>query len=132
MHILVEGIPQKLKEADIKSMFETFGKVSDVKMIISNITKMNKGFAYVIMPEEKEAEQAIEKLHQTEIDGKKVTVIKSPVTADEGIKQAMRHGNQKGGNVKNFSSKGGGSGSKGYSGGGPKATIPKGGSSRGK
>jgi hypothetical protein len=60
-----------------------------------------------------------------------VTVIKSSVTADDGIKNAMRHGSQKTGNTKNFSQGKGNSG-KNYSGGGSKATIPKGGSNRGK
>jgi RNA recognition motif-containing protein len=132
MHIFIEGIPQKYKEADIRAVFEAHGKVSDVKMIISNITRLNKGFAYVIMPEETEAQAAIDAIDGTEIGEKKVSVTKSPVTAQEGINNAMRHGSQKsGGNTKNFSNKGGGI-SKGYSGGGPKATIPKGGSSRGK
>jgi RNA recognition motif-containing protein len=132
MHILIEGIPLKYKESDVKTIFEAYGKVSDVKMIISNITKLNKGFAYVIMPEETEAQVAIDAVNGTEIDNKVVSVIKSNITAQEGIANAMRHGTQKGGgNTKNFSSKGGGP-SKGYSGGGAKATIPKGGSSRGK
>jgi RNA recognition motif-containing protein len=132
MHILIEGIPLKFKESDVRSVFETHGKVTDVKMIISNITKMNKGFAYVIMPDEEEAQKAIEALNESEMDSKTVSVTKSPVTAQEGINNAMRHGNQKGGNTKNFASNKGGGPSKGYSGGGPKATIPKGGSSRGK
>jgi cold-inducible RNA-binding protein len=133
MHLLIEGIPLKHKEADVRALFETYGKVSDVKMIVSNITKLNKGFAYVIMPAEEEALKAIEGLNETEIDSKVVSVIKSPVTAQEGINNAMRHGSQKGGgNTKNFSPGKSGGAPKGYSGGGAKATIPKGGSNRGK
>jgi RNA recognition motif-containing protein len=131
MHILIEGIPTKHKEADVRAIFEAYGKVSDVKMIISNITKVNRGFAFVIMPEEEEALKAIEALNDSEIEDKKVAVVKSAVTADEGIKNAMRHGSQKVGNTKNFSQGKGASG-KSYSGGGSKATIPKGGSNRGK
>ncbi len=132
MHILIEGIPTKYKEEDVKTLFEQYGKVTLVKMIISNITKLNRGFAYVVMPEETEGLKAIETLNNTEIDEKTVSVVKSAVTADEGIKNAMRHGSQKGGNTKNFS-QGKGAGTKGYSGGGgSKATIPKGGSNRGK
>jgi cold-inducible RNA-binding protein len=133
MHLLIEGIPLKHKEADVRALFETYGKVSDVKMIVSNITKLNKGFAYVIMPTEEEALKAIEGLNETEIDSKTITVIKSPVTAQEGINNAMRHGSQKGGgNTKNFSAGKAGGPAKGYSGGGAKAAIPKGGSNRGK
>jgi RNA recognition motif-containing protein len=133
MHILIEGIPVKHKDSDVKTMFEAYGKVSDVKMIVSNITKLNRGFAFVIMPNEEEALKAIESLNGTELEDKTLSVVKSSVTADEGIKNALRHGVQKGGgNTKNFS-QGKGAPGKGYSGGGgPKATIPKGGSSRGK
>jgi RNA recognition motif-containing protein len=131
VHILIEGISTKLKEEDLKPVFEEYGKVTNVKMVISNITKLNKGFAYIIMPEEAEALAAIEALNGKEMDGKTITVVKSPVTADEGIKQALRHGSTRAGNTKNFSTKSAGP-SKGFSGGGPKASIPKGGSSRGK
>ncbi len=133
MHIYVEGIPAKYKESDVKSLFEAHGKVSDVKMIISNITKLNKGFAYVIMPEEEEALKAIEAMNDSLIEEKAISVSKSSVTAQEGIKLAMRHGAQKGGgNTKNFAANKGGAPAKGYSGGGSRATIPKGGSNRGK
>jgi RNA recognition motif-containing protein len=133
MHLLIEGIPAKHKESDVRTVFEAYGKVSDVKMIISNITKLNRGFAYVIMPDEEEASKAIEALNGKEIDGKEISVVKSSVTAQEGINNAMRHGSQKsGGNTKNFSTGKGGGSAKSYSGGGPKAAIPKGGSNRGK
>ena len=133
MHILIEGIPVTHKDADVKAMFESFGKVSDIKMIVSNITKLNRGFAFVIMPVEEEAQKAIETLHGSELLDKNWSVVKSTITAEEGIKNALRHGVQKGGgNTKNFS-QGKGAPGKGYSGGGgPKAAIPKGGSNRGK
>jgi RNA recognition motif-containing protein len=132
MHLYVEGIPAKYKEADVKALFEAHGKVSDVKMIISNITKLNKGFAYVIMPVEEEATKAIETLHDSTVDEKVISVSKSSVTAAEGIKLASRHGSQKGGGPSNNFSQSKGGSAKGYSGGGAKAAIPKGGSNRGK
>ncbi|MBK8701868.1 MAG: RNA-binding protein [Saprospiraceae bacterium] len=135
MDIFVGSIPFKFKDNDLYDLFEPFGKVSGVKIIISNITRQNKGFCFVTMADEAEATKAIAALNGTEIEGRKIIVSKADGNPDEMAKKAMRHGtSSKSGGTKNFS-KGGSkvSGFRGFS-GGPKggSAIPKGGGNRGK
>ncbi|MFN0276147.1 MAG: RNA recognition motif domain-containing protein [Chitinophagales bacterium] len=74
MDIYVGSIPFKMKEAELKQIFEKHGTVDSVKIIIDKITRQNKGFAFVSMPEDKEAHNAIEALNGKELLGRKIIV----------------------------------------------------------
>lgn len=85
MDIFVGSLPFKLKEAQLREIFEKYGEVTSVKIIIDNITRQNKGFGFVEMPNEKEAYQAIKELNGTEINGRVIIVNQS-----EGKKDAKK------------------------------------------
>ncbi|MFN0275992.1 MAG: RNA recognition motif domain-containing protein [Chitinophagales bacterium] len=74
MDIYVGSIPFKMKETELKQIFEKHGAVDSVKIIIDKITRQNKGFAFVSMPEDEEAQNAIKALHGTELLGRKIIV----------------------------------------------------------
>ncbi|MBC8046957.1 MAG: RNA-binding protein [Fimbriimonadaceae bacterium] len=77
MDIHVGSIPFKIKEAELKILFEQFGAVDSVKIIIDKITRQNKGFAFVSMPDDKEAYLAIDALNGTELKERKITVTRA-------------------------------------------------------
>ncbi|MFC0184426.1 RNA recognition motif. (a.k.a. RRM, RBD, or RNP domain) [Pseudarcicella hirudinis] len=82
MDIYVGSIPFKLKETELKAIFEKYGEVTSAKIIIDKITRQNKGFAFVEMPDEEEAKAAIEALDGSELEGRVINVSKSsPVKA---------------------------------------------------
>lgn len=76
MDLFLGNIPFKYKESDIHQIFDGLGNVSKVKLTLSNITKQNKGFCFVTMPVDEEAQKAIEALNGKEIDGKKLELVK--------------------------------------------------------
>ena len=77
MDIFVGSLPFKLKEEELKKLFEQYGEVISVKIIIDKITRQNKGFGFVGMPNETEANAAIEGLNGFEIYGRSIVVNQS-------------------------------------------------------
>lgn len=82
MDIFVGSIPFKLTEAGLKEIFEKYGEVSAVKIIIDKATRQNKGFGFVTMPDEAKAKAAIKALNNSELDGRKIVVSVSEKTGD--------------------------------------------------
>ena len=63
MDIFVGSLPFKLKEAELSKLFEQYGEVSSVRIVIDGITRQNKGFGFVTMDNNEEALKAIEALN---------------------------------------------------------------------
>lgn len=74
MDIFVGSLPFKLKEKELKDLFEKYGEVSSVKIVIDNITRQNKGFGFVEMPDEKQAYKAIKELNGSQLGGRVIIV----------------------------------------------------------
>jgi RNA recognition motif-containing protein len=72
MDIFVGSLPFKLKEDELKALFEAFGEVESAKIIIDKQTRQNKGFGFVIMPDDAQARQAISQLNGSEVMGRKI------------------------------------------------------------
>ncbi|MES2516857.1 MAG: RNA-binding protein [Bacteroidota bacterium] len=77
MDIYVGSIPFKWKEAKLREIFEAHGEVTSAKIVIDKITRQNKGFAFVEMPNSEEAKAAIEALNGAEIDERTIVVNES-------------------------------------------------------
>lgn len=63
MNIYVGNLDYNVKETDLRAMFAEFGTVEEVKIIIDNFSKRSKGFGFVEMPSNSEADQAIKALN---------------------------------------------------------------------
>lgn len=74
MNIYVGNINRSTSEEKLQNTFSTFGEVSSVKIIKDKYTGMVKGFAFVEMPNEAEANAAINALNGQELDGRTLTV----------------------------------------------------------
>lgn len=74
MDIFVGSIPFKLKEKELRELFEKFGEVTSVKIVKSKVTRQNKGFAFVEMPNEDEVRKAIFELNGTELLGRTLEI----------------------------------------------------------
>lgn len=102
MDIYVGSIPFKWKEKDLIALFEPFGDVASAKIIIDNITRQNKGFAFVSIPDEIAAKNAIAALDgQSFLDRK---IIVTPSVSKEEQKK-IKHNAQRNNSKRNFSNK---------------------------
>lgn len=74
MNIYVGNLAYGVTAEELKLAFSAFGEVSNVNIVTDRNTGQSKGFAFVEMPKDSEAEEAINKLNETPINGRKVRV----------------------------------------------------------
>ncbi|WP_396192796.1 RNA recognition motif domain-containing protein [Flavobacterium sp.] len=77
MNIFVGSLPWSIEEADLRESFEVYGSVSSVKIITDKFTGRSKGFGFVEMDSDEEAEKAITELNGATVDGRTIVVNKS-------------------------------------------------------
>ncbi len=75
MKLFVAGLPYDMDDAELMEFFDKFGTVSSAKVTMDKETGKSRGFAFVDMPNEQEAREAIEGLNNLGI-GKKVMIVK--------------------------------------------------------
>jgi RNA recognition motif-containing protein len=113
MNIYVGNLSWGLKEQDLADLFAPFGEVASAKIVMDKFTNRSKGFGFVDMPNDEQAQAAISQLNGSEIDGRNLVVNESRPKeggSDGGFKKRSFGGGGGGG----FKKGGGG----GYGGGG--------------
>ena len=101
--LYVGGLPYSVSDRQLEELFSAHGTVESARVITDRMTGRSKGFGFVEMSSQSEAEEAIEKLNQTDMEGRSITV-------NEAKPREPRRGGPGGG--------GGGGGRGGYGGGG--------------
>lgn len=74
MNIYIGNLDYGVTEADLNNTFSEFGTVSRSNVITDKFTGRSKGFGFVEMPNDAEANEAISNLNQTELNGRKISV----------------------------------------------------------
>ena len=72
--LFVGGLSYETTEATLKETFAQAGTVDSATVIIDKISGRSKGFGFVEMSSDEEAQKAVEMFNGKEIDGKTVTV----------------------------------------------------------
>ena len=113
MNIYVGNLSWGLKDQDLADLFTPYGEVASAKIVMDKFTQRSKGFGFVDMPNDEQAQAAIAQLNGSEVDGRGLVVNES----------RPKEGGEGGGGFKKRSFGGGGGGFKkggggGYGGGG--------------
>jgi RNA recognition motif-containing protein len=74
MNIYVGNLPFTADEDELRSKFEEFGAVDSAKIITDRETGRSRGFGFVEMPNDEEAQAAIDKLQGADFGGRALTV----------------------------------------------------------
>lgn len=74
MNIYAGNLHYSVDEEDLRKVFEQYGEVTSVKLIVDKFTGRSKGFAFVDMVNTEEANKAIEALNDAELEGRKMRV----------------------------------------------------------
>lgn len=74
MNIFVARLNFKTRSEDLEKAFSQYGQVSSAKIITDRDTGRSKGFGFVEMPNDEEANKAIAALNETEFDGRTIVV----------------------------------------------------------
>ena len=119
--LYVGGIPYRTTEDEMRTIFEEAGTVTSVSIISDRMTRRSRGFGFVEMASEEEAQAAIDRWDGKEFDGRMLSVSMARPQGDrpprEGGDRGGFGGGDRGGNRGGF---GGGDrgGSRGGNGGG--------------
>ena len=98
--LFVGGLSWDTDDSSLRAAFETFGAVTEAKVITDRETGRSRGFGFVTFSDESAGTEAIAKMDGTNLDGRSVRVNEAQ----------ERQGGRRGG--------GGGGGRGGYGGGG--------------
>jgi cold-inducible RNA-binding protein len=97
--LFVGGLPYETTDATLKEVFSEAGTVDSVAIIMDRYSGRSKGFGFVEMSSEEEAQKAIETLNGKEIDGRNVTVNEARPMEDRpregGFKPGFRGGDRR-------------------------------------
>jgi RNA recognition motif-containing protein len=102
MNIYVGNLSYEVTEEDLKEAFEGFGKAESVKIIKDNYSGRSKGFGFVEMTNNADAQSAINGLNDKELKGRQLKVNTArPRTENRGGRGGYggggRGGRQRGG-----------------------------------
>lgn len=111
--LYVGNLAYGVTDSDLQQMFEAHGTVQSAQVIMDRDTGRSKGFGFVEMGSDAEAQAAIAALNGTEADGRTLTVNEARPKTDGGG-GGGRGGSGGGG----YGGGGGGGGRGGYGGGG--------------
>jgi len=72
--IYVGGLPYATTDAQLQDLFSTHGTVESARVITDKFTGRSRGFGFVEMASNEEAQKAIQALNGTDLDGRNLTV----------------------------------------------------------
>ena len=72
--LFVGSLPWATGDEDLKSLFTQYGAVDSASVVTDRATGRSRGFGFVEMSSEDEAQKAIEALHESELDGRTIVV----------------------------------------------------------
>jgi RNA recognition motif-containing protein len=111
--LYVGNLAYGITDSDLETMFAPHGTVQSAQVIMDRDTGRSKGFGFVEMGSDQEAQTAIQALNGKEVDGRALTVNEArPKEGGGGGGRGGGYGGGRGGGG------GGGGGRGGYGGGG--------------
>lgn len=77
MNIFIGNLNEKIQDDHLKDAFGDYGKVATAKVITDRYTGKSKGYGFIEMPNDEEAQKAIETLNGGKWEGNVIVVNKA-------------------------------------------------------
>jgi RNA recognition motif-containing protein len=74
MNIYVGNMAYGVSQNELQALFEQYGEVSSANVITDKFTGQSKGFGFVEMPQDDQAQKAVAELNGQELKGRNLTV----------------------------------------------------------
>ena len=74
MNIYVGNLPYNVSADELEAAFGEHGEVTSVNIIMDKYTGQSKGFGFIEMSNDAEAEEAIKALNETDLKGRNIKV----------------------------------------------------------
>jgi RNA recognition motif-containing protein len=114
--LYVGNLTYNITETDLQELFSHYGTVQSAQVIVDRETNRSKGFGFVEMDSDAEAQAVIQGLHEHEYDGRRLTVNEAKPREARGGGGGYGGGGRSGGGGGYGGGRSGGGG--GYGGGG--------------
>jgi len=72
--LYVGGLPPRIRDEDLENKFSKIGRVVECKVVRDKKTREPRGYAFVTMETPQKAEECINRLHRSELNGYTITV----------------------------------------------------------
>lgn len=102
MNIYVGNLSYEVADEDLRAAFEAFGEVSSAAVIKDKETGRSKGFGFVEMPTQADAEAAIQGMHDTDLQGRTIVVNQARPRNESPRREGFRRKEGYGGRPKHF------------------------------
>ena len=90
--LYVGGLPYAISDGQLEELFSGHGTVESARVITDRMTGRSKGFGFVEMSTQEEAEAAMEKLNGTDLEGRTITVNEARPRTERGGGGGFRGG----------------------------------------
>src|SRR3972149_105000 len=112
--IYVGNLSYKVDEDALRTLFATIGEVQSVKIITDFVTGRSKGFGFVEMASDEDAEKAISTMNGTMLMDRTITVNEARPKTERGRSGGGGYGGGGGGRGKGGGGYGGGGGKRSW------------------
>src|SRR5512145_1170776 len=118
MNIFIGNLSRQVTDADLREAFEAHGVVTSANVIKDKFTGESRGFGFVEMAAQAEAQAAIAALNGKDLKGRALNVAEAKPRTDGGGGGGRSGGGRSGGGGYGGGNRAGGSGGAGGAGGG--------------
>ncbi len=73
-NLFVGKLPYSITDAELEEVFAKVGKVVSAKVIMDKVTGQGKGFGFVEMDTDEDAQKAVSELNNSTLDGRNIVV----------------------------------------------------------
>lgn len=87
MNIYVGNLSYRMTDEELKEAFAAYGEVTSAKIIMDKETGRSKGFGFVEMPDNGQAQEAISALNDKDLGGRSLRVNEARPRKDNGPRQ---------------------------------------------
>jgi RNA recognition motif-containing protein len=91
MNIYVGNLPYSVTDDDLRAAFAEFGDVASAKIIMDRYSGRSKGFGFVEMNNDADAENAIKSLDNSDMQGRKLRVNQARPRVDKPPRRDSRY-----------------------------------------
>ncbi len=74
MNIYVGSLSYDVTEDEVRDVFSPYGEISSISIIKDKFSGKSKGFGFVEVPNQAEAEEAVKVLNESEVKGRNIKV----------------------------------------------------------
>lgn len=74
MNIYLGQLPYNVNEEELRELFSEYGEIASLNLVKDNFSGQSKGFGFIEMPNNSEADKAIKALNKSMLKGREIKV----------------------------------------------------------